>query len=74
MAAHVAYQLKDHFVDGVLWAEMDSSDVMTVLATFAAAFGLDVSQYVDLGSRSRVVRELLAHKRVLIVLDNVKKQ
>ena len=72
MAAHVAYQLKDHFVDGVLWAEMDSSDVMTVLATFAAAFGLDVSQYVDLGSRSRVVRELLAHKRVLIVLDNVK--
>ena len=70
LAAHVAYQLQEHFVDGVLWARLDGPDVMSILATFAAAFGLDVSQYVDVGSRSRVVRELLAHKRVLIVLDN----
>ncbi len=71
LAAHVAYQMRDYFTDGVLWARLDSSDVMSILATFAGAYNLDVSQYVDIGSRSRVVRELLVDKRVLIVLDNV---
>ncbi|KAA3660933.1 MAG: hypothetical protein DWQ04_18005 [Chloroflexi bacterium] len=71
LAAHVAYQLRNHFADGVLWARLNGSDVMSILATFAGAFELDVSQYADVDSRSRVVRELLAHKRILIVLDNV---
>jgi tetratricopeptide (TPR) repeat protein/transcriptional regulator with XRE-family HTH domain len=70
LAAHLAYQLRSHFPDGVLWARVDTSDTMSILSTFASAYGLDVRQYGDLGSRSRIVRELLANKRVLIVLDN----
>lgn len=71
LAAHLAYQLRPHFPDGILWARVDTSDTMSVLSTFARAYGHDVSQYADLDSRSRVVRDLLADKRALMVLDNV---
>lgn len=70
LAARVAYQVSDQFEDGVLWAKLDSSDTMSILATFAAAYQRDVSQFHDVASRSRVVRELLMPKRTLIVLDN----
>ena len=71
LAAHAAYQLRSKFPDGVLWARLDTSDAMSILATFAQAYHTDVSQYPDLDSRSRVVRSLLANRRVLIILDNV---
>ncbi|GJM41008.1 MAG: SARP family transcriptional regulator [Ardenticatenaceae bacterium] len=71
LAAQMAYQLRHHFADGVLWARLDSSDTMSILATFAAAYQQDVSQYHDIASRSRVVRNLLMARHALIVLDNV---
>lgn len=71
LVAHLAYQLRPFFPDGVLWAQMDTSDVMSILDTFANAYGVDVRHYADAESRSRVVRELLADKRALVVLDNV---
>ncbi|KAA3656807.1 MAG: tetratricopeptide repeat protein [Chloroflexi bacterium] len=70
LAAQIAYQLRPHFADGVLWARLDSSDTMSILATFAAAYQHDVSAYHDIASRSRLVRDLLMAKQVLIVLDN----
>lgn len=70
LAAHLAYQLRSYFPDGVLWARVDTSDTMSILSTFASAYDLDVRQYGDVDSRSRIVRELLAHKQALIVLDN----
>lgn len=70
LAAQLAYQLRSEFSDGVLWARLDSSDTMSILATFAAAYRQDVSQFHDVASRSRVVRDLLMAKRTLIVLDN----
>lgn len=70
LAARLAYLLRPHFPDGVLWARVDISDTMSILSTFARAYGLDVAQYADLGSRSRVVRELLANKQAIIILDN----
>lgn len=71
LAARLAYELRPFFPDGVLWARVDLSEPMAILSTFAAAYGRDVGQYDDLDSRSRVVREVLAHKRALVVLDNV---
>jgi|GEM_PF-827557 tetratricopeptide (TPR) repeat protein/transcriptional regulator with XRE-family HTH domain len=71
LAAHLAYELRPHFPDGILWARVDTSDTMSILSTFGRAYGHDVSQYTDLDSRSRVVRDLLADKRALMVLDNV---
>jgi tetratricopeptide (TPR) repeat protein len=73
LAAHLAHRVRHHFPDGVLWARLDTSDPLSILSTFAAAYGRDVSDYPDLDSRSRVVRELLAGKRVLVVLDNAER-
>jgi tetratricopeptide (TPR) repeat protein/transcriptional regulator with XRE-family HTH domain len=73
LAAQAAYRLRPYFPDGVLWARLDVSDTMSVLTTFANAYDHDVHQYPDLDSRSRVVRSILAHKRNLIVLDNVQR-
>lgn len=70
LAAHAAYQLKADFPDGVLWARLDTSDTLTLLQSFATAFGHDVSQYRDVESRAAAVRHILADKRALIVLDN----
>ncbi|MFN8487223.1 MAG: tetratricopeptide repeat protein [Caldilineaceae bacterium] len=70
LATHLAYALRDHFVDGVLWAQVDASDPMATLAMFARALGEDVSQIHDLENRSAFVRGLLARKRVLVILDN----
>ena len=70
LAAHLTYELRMHFPDGVLWARLDNSEPLSILGSFARAYGMDLSNYRDLESRSRMVRELLAHKRALIVLDN----
>lgn len=70
LAAQMAYQLRDQFADGVLWARLDSSDTMSILATFTDAYQRDVAQYHDIASRSRVVRDLLTNKQTLLVLDN----
>jgi tetratricopeptide (TPR) repeat protein len=72
LAAHIAYRLRPHFPDGVLWARLDTSDTMTILGAFADAYGRDVSRYTDQESRSQVVREVLANKRALIILDNAR--
>jgi tetratricopeptide (TPR) repeat protein/transcriptional regulator with XRE-family HTH domain len=71
LAARLAGRLRPSFPDGVLWARLDNADGMAVLGSFARALGVDVGEYRDMESRSRVVRALLAQKRVLMVLDNV---
>ncbi len=70
LAAQIAYDLRQHFADGVLWARLDSSDTLSILAAFAQAYQRDVSHCLDVASRSGVVRDLLSSRQVLIVLDN----
>ncbi len=71
LAAHIAYRLRPHFPGGVLWANLHRSEPMNILTAFARAYGEDVNVYTDLESRGQMVRQLLADKRVLIVLDDV---
>ena len=70
LAAKIAYRMRPYYPDGVLWARLDNSDSMSILDTFGHPYGLEASLYTDLGSRSRVFRELLVDKRVLLFLDN----
>lgn len=70
LAAHTAYDLRAAFPDGVLWARLDTSDTMSILNQLAGAYGIDVSRYATVDSRSAIVRGLLADKRALLVLDN----
>lgn len=71
LAAEVAHRLRDRFPDGVLWANVGASNMMALLDTFARAYGQNVSQYAQLDDRSRIVRDILARKRVLVILDDV---
>lgn len=72
LAARIAYRLRAHFPDGVLWARLEmGNSPMPILRLFAAACGADVREYEDVESRSQAVRMVLADKRVLVVLDNV---
>lgn len=73
LAVHLAYGLSSYFPDGVLWAQVDKSDTMAILGAFAHVYGVDVSAYTDVKSRSQVVQGLLAGKRALMVLDDVQK-
>jgi tetratricopeptide (TPR) repeat protein len=70
LATYLAYHLRDDFHDGVLWVRLERTDTISALASLAEAYGVNVSQYTDLGTRSSKVRELLAQKRALLVLDN----
>jgi tetratricopeptide (TPR) repeat protein len=71
LAAHVAYRLRAQFPDGVLWAQLDAMDTMSILSLFAGAYGRDVAPFTNLHSRSALLRGVLSGKRALIVLDNV---
>ncbi|MBP8002751.1 MAG: hypothetical protein KA314_10925 [Chloroflexi bacterium] len=71
LAVHLAYRVREMFPDGVLWARPHLSDPLTILATFAWAYGQEVGDYADGDSRGRVVRDILADKRALILLDDV---
>lgn len=70
LAIQLAYDLRDVFADGVLWAQLDRSNTMAILHSFATAFELDIRHYLDVESRSSKVRELLSYKKALIILDN----
>lgn len=70
LAVRLAYELRSDFPDGVLWARLSASDSMSILSTFAHAFGVDLSIYGDLDSRARVVRNLLVDRRLLMILDD----
>lgn len=70
LATRLAYRTHDDFPDGVLWARLDVSDTLTILASFAHAYGKDVSQFRDVESRAAAVRDLLMYKRALVILDN----
>ncbi|MFZ1396741.1 MAG: tetratricopeptide repeat protein [Candidatus Promineifilaceae bacterium] len=71
LAAQLAHQLKDQFCDGVLWLNLAQiADPLAAQQAIAQAYGQDFSDYPDLGSRSSKLRELLAHKNALLVLDD----
>jgi transcriptional regulator with XRE-family HTH domain len=72
LASRVAHELRHYFPDGVLWASVDRSDTASILKTFARACGLTYDATLDLDSFGRMVRELLASKRLLIVIDNAR--
>ncbi|HYO51000.1 MAG TPA: tetratricopeptide repeat protein [Chloroflexia bacterium] len=70
LAARLAYLLRPSFPDGVLWAQLDAADTMSIISIFTNAYGRDVGRYTDVQSRSAILREVLSNKRTLLILDN----
>jgi DNA-binding SARP family transcriptional activator len=71
-AVHVAHALRSEFADGVLWAHAATSDPMDILGNWARALGYDFSGLADVENRAAALRGVLAEKRVLLVLDDVR--
>lgn len=71
LCAQIAHALQTHFADGVLWANVATSDPMVILESWAHCYGYDFAQVSDLETMSAVFRGVLSNKRVLIILDDV---
>lgn len=71
LAIQLARAVQKAFPDGVLWANVASSEPMAILESWAAAYGYDFTRIADLESMAAAFRGVLAEKRVLIVLDDV---
>lgn len=78
LAVHVAHRLREHYPDGQLYAclRTEAGEVVapgTVLGRFLRALGTAPEAVVaDPEERALAFRSLLAHQRVLIVLDDVR--
>jgi len=77
LAVHWAHRAADLFPDGQLYVDLHGYDVeqpvppAEVLARFLRALGVDGTQIPsDLDERTSRFRTLVAHRRMLIVLDN----
>ena len=76
VAIQVAHELKTHFTDGILWADLSSSTPEAELISFAGVFGQAeaVSQQLDLPNKAEFVRRILADKHILIIINQVQER
>lgn len=72
LAVQTAHALRQHFVDGVLWANAAASDPLAIMESWAQAYGADLTRYPDRDSRAAALRGLMANKHTLILLDDVR--
>lgn len=72
LAVQIARSVQETFSDGVLWANAAGSEPMAVLESWAAAYGYDFTRIADLESMAAAFRGVVADKRVLVVLDDVR--
>jgi tetratricopeptide (TPR) repeat protein len=64
-------EILDHFTDGVLWGGLGlQPNVMEVLASWASALGIDVSEETDPAERARLVRNAIGQRRFFLVIDD----
>lgn len=71
LAIQIAMAVQDEFPDGILWAHAASSEPMSILGSWAAAYGYDFTKVADLESLAASFRGILADKKVLLVFDDV---
>ncbi len=77
LSLHVAHQLTDHFGDGQLYADLHGLDPAggpepsEVLARFLRALGV-AAMPATVDERADLYRDLLAGRRVLVLLDNAR--
>ncbi len=72
LAASLTHRLRTSFPDGVLWARVATAHPLDILQSWAQAYGYDFSGLSDVESRAAAVRNLLAPKQTLLILDDVR--
>lgn len=77
LALHLAYELRDHFPDGQLYAELAAgsetpADTAGVLLRFLRLLGLDAESVPhNMAARAELFRARTSGRRILMVLDDV---
>ncbi len=71
LAAALAARLRTHFADGVLWGRVATDAPLDILQSWALAYDRDLSKITSLEARAAALRNILADKHALIVLDDV---
>jgi serine/threonine protein kinase/tetratricopeptide (TPR) repeat protein len=72
LAIELAYQVRRHFSDGVLWADAATTMPPAILYNWARAYGCDFSALPDVNTRAAAFREVLADRQVLTIIDDVR--
>lgn len=71
-AIHLAHSIRKQFPDGILWGNAASSEPLSILNSWANAFGHDYSTLPDVQTRAAALRSFLSAKKILIILDDVR--
>ncbi len=71
LAVELAHQLRREFPDGVLWAHAGEDEPLDILQSWALAYDKDLSKIGSAEARAAAMRNILATRRALIVLDSV---
>jgi len=74
LAVFLAHHRKvlDHFSDGILWASLGPTpDVMSVLAAWGDALGVDVTDKATPQTRAQAVHNAIGQRCLLLVIDDV---
>lgn len=71
LATKIAHVLKDKFGDGIFWYRFDIKDANNVLNNIAQTFGENISRIKEKKLKSKIVKELLSKKNILLILDNI---
>lgn len=71
LAIKAGYRLREKFADGILFVNLRSGNAMSALQNIGEAYGYHgINSYYNIGSRSSKIREILASKNALIILDD----
>ena len=71
LAGELAHRLRSEFPDGVLWANAGEDEPLDILQSWALAYEKDLSKIGSAEARAAAMRNILAGRRALIVLDSV---
>lgn len=70
LAVELAHELRREFPDGVLWANAGEDEPLDILQSWALAYDKDLSKIGSTEARAAAMRNILAARRALIVLDS----
>lgn len=71
LCIHIAHTIRKQFSDGILWYRYDIMHKEDILLDIGKEFNLDLSKEITLENKAKSIRELLAKKNILLILDNV---
>ncbi|HSX08893.1 MAG TPA: NB-ARC domain-containing protein [Candidatus Saccharimonadales bacterium] len=74
LAIKLAHLLRKDYPDGVLWYRIDNIKIQDLFIAIAYALNEKMPESKNIEVKASFIRSLLARKRILLILDNVRKE